>query len=250
MSDAEDNALHYRQGPPVPGDVDGVFLKVPLLGEHQQLLRDVERLKAKVLSNAEKYVMGLQELEKLIDSRLESGDRASIRRYDVMTERQNALEEMMKEKVSALDRLMTERVATVQACNSKSFEVTMERVQALQAEMHQAFNNVERSADKAALAADKRFEAVNEFRAQLNDLIATMMPRSEAMAMVRPLETQMDDLKSSVDKGFTVQNVRHSASIRDGDERRGNIALWVAAASVVLTVVLSIMNNAMHIVSH
>lgn len=43
-----------------------------------------------------------------------------------------------------------------------------------------ALNAAEKAVTKAENASEKRFDAVNEFRAQLADQAATFMPRSEA----------------------------------------------------------------------
>jgi hypothetical protein len=50
---------------------------------------------------------------------------------------------------------------------------------------------------KAETAAERRFEAVNEFRGQLADQAATFMPRAEAEQRLRSLAEKLDDLKGS-----------------------------------------------------
>jgi chromosome segregation ATPase len=64
---------------------------------------------------------------------------------------------------------------------------------------------------KAEVAAEKRFESVNEFRAQLADQAGTFMPRSEAMTIVQSnteriqaintqLERRLDDIREQMVK--------------------------------------------------
>jgi hypothetical protein len=44
---------------------------------------------------------------------------------------------------------------------------------------------------KAEVAAEKRFDAVNEFRSTLKDQQATLMPRQEAVALLKALEEKV-----------------------------------------------------------
>jgi hypothetical protein len=57
----------------------------------------------------------------------------------------------------------------------------------------------EKATTKAEVAADKRFEGVNEFRAQLADQAATLMPRVEAEQRISALAEKISDLKSTMD---------------------------------------------------
>lgn len=50
-----------------------------------------------------------------------------------------------------------------------------------------ALNAAEQAVRKAETAAEKRFDNVNEFRAQLGDQAATLMPRSEATVLLNAL---------------------------------------------------------------
>lgn len=55
-----------------------------------------------------------------------------------------------------------------------------------------ALLSAEKAVTKAELAADKRFEAVNEFRAQLADQAATLMARTEADARLLALSEKLE----------------------------------------------------------
>lgn len=52
---------------------------------------------------------------------------------------------------------------------------------------------------KAEIAAEKRFDSVNEFRAQLADQTATLMPRNEAMVLINGLADRVNKLESGID---------------------------------------------------
>jgi hypothetical protein len=54
---------------------------------------------------------------------------------------------------------------------------------------------------KAETAAEKRFDAVNEFRAQLADQAATLMPRSEATVVFDGQNEKISALEKRVNQG-------------------------------------------------
>jgi hypothetical protein len=66
----------------------------------------------------------------------------------------------------------------------------------------------DKAAEKANVAADKRFESVNDFRAQLSDMQSTLLPRAEPEARMSALTDQIAAMKSTIDKGSTGVDVR------------------------------------------
>lgn len=52
---------------------------------------------------------------------------------------------------------------------------------------------------KAETAAEKRFDAVNEFRAQLADQAATLMPRTETQVILDGMNTRIDGIAKGLD---------------------------------------------------
>ncbi len=97
--------------------------------------------------------------------------------------------------------------------------------------------------EKANVANDKRFDAVNEFRAQLADIQTTLLPRNEADAKFSALDARVADMKSTVDKGFTGVDVRHGTATEDRLESRADLrsylALFVALAAIAVTLFLA-----------
>lgn len=91
-----------------------------------------------------------------------------------------------------------------------------------------ALNNAERAVAKAEAAAEKRFDAVNEFRAALGDQQRTLMQRAEA-------ELELESLKVMVEKLETrlAQFEARNRGIAGGY----NIAIGVVG---IIAVVLSI----------
>jgi hypothetical protein len=60
-----------------------------------------------------------------------------------------------------------------------------------------ALNASEKAVSKAEMATEKRFDSVNEFRAQLKDQASTLMPREEAAARFMAIEEKIEDLKKT-----------------------------------------------------
>jgi hypothetical protein len=63
-----------------------------------------------------------------------------------------------------------------------------------------ALQAAEKAVTKAEVAAERRFEAVNEFRGQLSDQASTFMPRSEADVRFGSLTKEIADLKATRDE--------------------------------------------------
>lgn len=75
-----------------------------------------------------------------------------------------------------------------------------------------ALNAAERAVAKAEVAADKRFDAVNEFRATLSDQATHLMPRTEAVALIQGLTKDIATLNSRVDKAEGSGNGKYQLS--------------------------------------
>ncbi len=92
---------------------------------------------------------------------------------------------------------------------------------------------------KAEIAAEKRFDAQNEFRAQLSDQANTFMPRGEADLQLRSLDEKIN----------TLQGIVGSIGSRSQGQIAGQstaIAFFVAAFSmvaVVATIVIAVITH-------
>jgi Fe2+ transport system protein B len=96
--------------------------------------------------------------------------------------------------------------------------------------------------NKAEGAAERRFEAVNEFRAQLSDQASTFMPRVEAEARtaaqaekISEMGQRMAELTARIDRREG-QGAGHDASTRNLATIAG---LVIAVIAVAVTIVLS-----------
>lgn len=91
--------------------------------------------------------------------------------------------------------------------------------------MSAALAAADRAVAKAEAASEKRFEAVNEFRASLNDQTRTLVPRAEHEQAVRALSEKIEVLTARVNQ-------------RD-DRGRGMGALsgWIVSAILLVVAV-------------
>jgi hypothetical protein len=94
-----------------------------------------------------------------------------------------------------------------------------------------ALNAAAIATNKAETATEKRFDSVNEFRAQLKDQSLTFMPRVEAEQRLTHLATRLEELRTS-----DTQRTAHSA---------GTTALygWVIGGIGALATILVIINS-------
>lgn len=60
-----------------------------------------------------------------------------------------------------------------------------------------ALEAAEKAVTKAESASERRFESINEFRGQLNDMINTLMPRAEAQTRDRALIERLDTMRDA-----------------------------------------------------
>lgn len=61
-----------------------------------------------------------------------------------------------------------------------------------------ALTSSEKAVQKAEIATEKRFDSVNEFRGQLKDQAATLLPRSEADVKFNGFTKEIEELKKSM----------------------------------------------------
>ena len=92
--------------------------------------------------------------------------------------------------------------------------------------MIQRYASMELAVNKAETATEKRFEGVNEFRAQLGDQSRTLMPRIETEVLMKNMNDKIEALTTKVEKQ---ENMKAGGS--------SMIAYIVAGISLVITVI-------------
>lgn len=140
-----------------------------------------------------------------------------------MTERHEAAIRAITLAFDAQKTAMEAAFAAQREAVSTAFQSQKEAVNA-------ALAAADRAVLKAELATEKRFEAVNEFRETLADQQRTLMPRSEAEAISKALESKLDSsVKVITDKVETISKIQLTgAGIKDG-ERSG----WQYSVAVI-----------------
>lgn len=85
------------------------------------------------------------------------------------------------------------------------------------------FGAGEEAIEKANAATEKRFEGVNEFRAQLSDQSRTFMPRTETEVLMRSIGDRIDVITKLVEV-----NTRAIATINASrvGQQEGSRAVW------------------------
>lgn len=89
------------------------------------------------------------------------------------------------QQLTDLRTLLDERYATQTKALDAAFLAQQKAVQA-------ALQAAETATAKADIANEKRFESVNEFRAQLADVIATLISRAESVAITGAISEKLD----------------------------------------------------------
>jgi len=88
---------------------------------------------------------------------------------------------------------------------------------------------------KAETASEKRFESVNEFRGQLADQTATLIPRAEADTRFNALAEKISDLTDRVNKTDGAKT--------GSDLTWGKIVTLVSVVGAILAIVVLLANN-------
>lgn len=148
--------------------------------------------------------------------------------------RLNAVEEIAHTQVAASEKLTAHELLALSSKLDERYQTQTKALDAAfvaqQLAMTTAFTAAdkavaaalaaqEKAVDKANIANEKRFESVNEFRAQLNDMVNTLMPRQEAesrfLAIIEKLEMANTAISNMVPR--TEMNARLGALIEKLD---------------------------------
>jgi formate-dependent nitrite reductase cytochrome c552 subunit len=87
----------------------------------------------------------------------------------------------------------TTRIQVQEKANDQRFEAQEKAVAAALAAAKEAVT-------KAEAAAEKRFDSVNEFRGQLKDQAATLMPRTEVTALLKSVDEKTRDNEDKINR--------------------------------------------------
>jgi hypothetical protein len=101
------------------------------------------------------------------------------------------LREMTRQQAEDHRRMLDERYATQTKALDAAFKAAEQAVAV-------ALSNAEKATTKAEAAADKRFDAVNEFRQVLTDQTSTFLPRTEYDTAHRALSERISVMSDRV----------------------------------------------------
>lgn len=103
-----------------------------------------------------------------------------------------------------LQQLFKAEIAAADTRYQQRFEAQTTAVNSALLAAEKAINAALLASEKAVLkaenASEKRFEAVNEFRSSLNDMVAMMMPRTECDTRFTAQSEKMDLIQQRLDK--------------------------------------------------
>lgn len=135
----------------------------------------------------------------------------------------DALEKTVQRQLDDMNKLLDERFQGQTRAVDTAFQAQSTAMSAAFAAADRAvaaaLESAEKAVGKAELASERRFEAVNEFRAQLADQAGTFMPRIEAEAQHRSLSERINTDMRSIGDRVTEMDRRFSAAIAANTSR-------------------------------
>lgn len=105
----------------------------------------------------------------------------------------DSLKELMLSVLTEMDRRYEQRFEAQQVALRDALLAQEKAVTA-------ALNAAERAVSKAELASERRFESINEFRGQLADQAATLMPRAETAVLLDSINERLATIEKRVDE--------------------------------------------------
>jgi hypothetical protein len=118
----------------------------------------------------------------------------------IMDERDRRYEQRFEAQETAIRAALA---AAEKALDEKSSVLSNEFHEHLAQYRHEvglAFESSDRAISKAEIATEKRFDSVNEFRAQLTDQASRFMPRTESEATTNRIIERITDLDNRVNQ--------------------------------------------------
>lgn len=206
----------------------------------------VKRRKA-VMGEAPRPIGAQVPLREYVEALLEENKRA-LEMAD--SEREKAAAQLRLEMKRAIsegdDRLrehIHQQVLQIEAALASAEKLEVQRIAGVKSDIEGMSNAVsiaseasEKAINKAEMAAEKRFESVNEFRGQLSDQVRTFMPREVA-----------DGLLSQLNKRISLVEERTNLGA-GATQGRDRMIAWAIGGSGILIAAISIVAN--YLTSH
>jgi hypothetical protein len=139
-------------------------------------------------------------LKEYLDRMLEDRQRQHTHRgvyYDKMFDQAEAQNILIR---SHYDSLLIEYDRRYQARFTASEQAVKDAFAAQEKAINAALAAASAAVNKADIANEKRFDNVNEFRAQLGDQQRTFMPRAEVETMIKSLGEKLESVVARIDR--------------------------------------------------
>jgi formate dehydrogenase maturation protein FdhE len=147
------------------------------------------------------------------------------------------LERLLAERSHRVESLMAEKNLRDQQRFEAQEKALADALLAVEKSTQATFVAADRATTKAEMAADERFKAVNAFRDQLNDLIATFMPRAEAASTIGALTARMEAAAKSISERMDRMNQEVDGLASRIDKTEGRSGGYTASGALLVTVV-------------
>jgi hypothetical protein len=188
-----------------------------------------------------------------IESAFELADAKSMARHDVIVTRIDGMALTRDTNISALREVITvyredvdRRFNEADLRYQQRFDAQQRAVQdalgAAEKAVSAALTSADRAVMKAEVAAEKRFESVNEFRNTLADQAATLLPRSEAEARFNAVAEKVGTLQAQMATfvGSTMGNREANDDRRAGSTLTAGQMAAIAAFLVVALMIVAL----------
>jgi hypothetical protein len=152
--------------------------------------------------------------EELLRFAQEAKDAASALRHFVELGREET-DLRYQQRFEAQSAALAAAFLSQQTAMQTAFQVAEKAVQA-------ALAAADRAVSKAELAGDKRFEALNELRQMLNDMVATLITRQEAIQRFDAVAEKVEKADHRVE-AIEARLNRMTGGQEGGQERRQNL---------------------------
>ncbi len=142
----------------------------------------------------------------------------------------------VQHETEALRRQLTEEIAALRNLMHAELRAERDLSNEVKGAMQQAVN-------KAEGAAEKRLDAMNEFRASLSDQNRTFMPRSETDAKLDSINRSLDTHKTTQEKALDVLEKKVdsvSDRLKNTDSKYGGMLTIGAGVVAVIAAISSI----------
>lgn len=137
--------------------------------------------------------------------------------------------------IATLKELLESEICAIRKTISESDRRYEQRFDAQEKATMVAIGSAKEAVNKAETANERRFDAVNEFRGQLNDQANTFLPRSEYSARHETLENRVSEITDRLN--------RSEGQSKGSEITMGRIYAAIAAVGVILGILVLLANN-------